>query len=611
MALAWNIRRGAPARLRRPSSASFIMVIVLVTLGFYLIWPVMLLIINSFDTRPDWFVGTRTWGLDNWREAWDRPGGVLIPLRNSIMIWALVVGISFPIATLIAWTLARTNVPFSHLFEFLFWISFMMPAISVTIAWMTLLDADTGLLNVGLRALPFIDDTPFDIFSIGGIVWAHLMTNGISIKVMLMTPALRNMDAGLEEAARVSGASNIRTMLRVTLPLMISPLALVFALQLLRIFQSFETELLLGRPFGFYVYSTKIYELVRIDPPSYGQATVLASLTLMLVALIIPLQRWVITRRQYTTITGSFKPGLIDLGIWRYPVFGTILSLLLLLTIFPAATLVFGSFMTRAGLFYLSPVFTTSHWAAVWSDSLFVVALRTTLILGITAAILSPLLFSALAYILVRTRLRGRWALDAIIWASGAVPGILAGLGLLWLFLGPFPFGPLSNLRPLLFLYGTLWALLLVVIVQGNTSGVNILKVVFIQVGNDMEEAARISGAGWVRTYFRIWIPLLMPTLVLVAIMNFVYAVGATSAIILIASRGTMTLSLMALEYASPSIGLREEASIISLFIMAITIALASVARIYAVRMSVRQDIRATGTPRAAGAQPLIVGPRA
>ena len=184
---------------------------------------------------------------------------------------------------------------------------------------MTLLDADTGLLNVGLRALPFIDDTPFDIFSIGGIVWAHLMTNGISIKVMLMTPALRNMDAGLEEAARVSGASNIRTMLRVTLPLMISPLALVFALQLLRIFQSFETELLLGRPFGFYVYSTKIYELVRIDPPSYGQATVLASLTLMLVALIIPLQRWVITRRQYTTITGSFKPGLIDLGIWRYP----------------------------------------------------------------------------------------------------------------------------------------------------------------------------------------------------------------------------------------------------------------------------------------------------
>ena len=102
-----------------------------------------------------------------------------------------------------------------------------------------------------------------------------------------------------------------------------------------------------------------------------------------------------------------------------------------------------------------------------------------------------------------------------------------------------------------------------------------------------------------------------MPTLVLVAIMNFVYAVGATSAIILIASRGTMTLSLMALEYASPSIGLREEASIISLFIMAITIALASVARIYAVRMSVRQDIRATGTPRATGAQPLIVGPRA
>ena len=65
------------------------------------------------------------------------------------------------------------------------------------------------------------------------------------------------MDASLEEAARVGGASNLRTLFKVTLPLMISPMILVFALQLLRVFQSFETEYLLGVPFGFYVYSTK------------------------------------------------------------------------------------------------------------------------------------------------------------------------------------------------------------------------------------------------------------------------------------------------------------------------------------------------------------------
>ena len=94
------------------------------------------------------------------------------------------------------------------------------------------------------------------------------MANGISIKVMLLTPAFRNMDSAMEEAARVGGATNFRTMLRVTLPLMVSPMALVFALQLLRIFQSFETEFLLGQPFGFYVFSTKIFDLVRQPVPA-------------------------------------------------------------------------------------------------------------------------------------------------------------------------------------------------------------------------------------------------------------------------------------------------------------------------------------------------------
>ncbi len=548
MPLAERLPQAQSIRIRTPPGMGpAIMAVTLLTLGFLLVWPVLLLIINSFDARPDWFVGSRIWGLDHWRQAWSHPG-LLLSLGNSIMVWAMVVGISFPVAVLIAWTLARTNIPHSHLLEFLFWISFMMPGISTTIAWIMLLDGQTGLLNIALKRLPFIDQSPFEIFSFSGIVWAHLMANGISVKVMLLTPAFRNMDAALEEAARVGGASNLRTMVRVTLPLMVSPMVLVFALQLLRIFQSFETEWLLGLPVSFYVFSTKICEMVRADPPMYGQASVLASLTLVVIAVIIPLQRWIISRRHYTTITGNFRPGLVDLGGWRRVVFGTILGLLILLTLGPVLVLLFGSFMTRAGLFYLDPLFTLDHWKVVLTDTLFLRALRTTLFLSVTAAIMSPLLFSILAYILVRTRLPGRLALDFIIWSSAAVPGILSGLGLLWLFLSPFPLGPLSNVRPLLFMFGTIWALILVVIIQGNTTGVNIMKGVFVQVGADMEEAARIAGAGWIRTYFKIWIPLLMPTLILLGTMNFVIAAGVTSSIILIASRETMTLSLLALE---------------------------------------------------------------
>jgi iron(III) transport system permease protein len=556
------------------------MAVVLLSLGFFLVWPVVLLLINSFNAARDWFVDPWRWGPDHWRAAFQDPR-VLASIRNSLLIWSLVVGISFPIAVTIAWTLARTRIPLSHTLEFLFWVSFMMPDISTTLAWIALMNPNIGLLNIAFEKLPFIEHGPFNIYSITGIVWAHLMGNGISVKVMLLTPAFRNMDAAMEEAARVSGASNLRTMMRVTLPLMISPMALVFALQLLRIFRSFETEWLLGAPIGFQVYSTQLYSLVRADVPQYGQATVLASMTLLLVAIIIPLQRWILERRRYTTITGSFKPGLIDIGAWRYVAFGIIAALLMLLTIGPVITLVFQSFMTRAGYFNLNTVFTLSHWQLVLNDELFLSALSTTLILAGAAAIVSPLLFSVLAYILVRTRLPGRWALDLIIWISGAMPGMISGLALLWLFLGT---------PGLKFLFGTIWALIIVVILQGNTTGTNIMKAVFVQIGADMEEAARIAGSGWIRTYIRIWIPLLMPTLILLATINFVMAAGATSSIILLAARGTTTLSLLALDFASPEIGRWEEASIIGLFITALTVGLAAVARLFGLPLGVQHE---------------------
>ena len=563
------------------SKGHLVMAAVLLCLGYFLIWPVLLLLINSFNAASDWFVEPRTWGVKHWINAWQRPG-LITSLGNSLLVWSATVSISFPIGVAIAWLLARTKIPHSRTLEFLFWVSYMVPSLPTTIAWITLLDPDIGIINVALKKFLNLDHGPFNIFSVAGIVWANLMGHGISIKVMLLTPAFRNMDATLEEAARVGGATNLATLLKITLPLMISPMIMVFALQLLRVFQSFETEYLLGMPFGFFVYSTKIFTLVRNQVPNYGEATVLASLTLLLIALIIPLQRWILERRRYTTITGSFRPGLIDLGKWNHVAFGAIVLLLVLLTIGPLAILVLGSFMQRIGYFVLG--YTLDHWYLVVSDPVFLKALQTTLILAVSAAVCSPLLFFVLVYILVRTRLPGRGALDLMIWSSGAIPGILAGLGLLWVFLGT---------PGLKMLFGTIWALLIVVLLQGKTTGVNIMKGVLVQVGADMEEAARVSGAGWIRTYFRIWLPLLMPTMILLAVMNFVSAAGATSSIILLASRDTMTLSLMALELSSVAISNREAASIISIFIILFTLTGALLLRFFGRRLGVRHEAQA------------------
>ncbi|NIO08072.1 MAG: ABC transporter permease subunit [Deltaproteobacteria bacterium] len=558
-------------------TGAFIVATFIIVLGFFLLYPVLLILGLSFNTAMEFFAVERVWGLANWRIAFSEPR-IFQGLFNTVWLWFVSAGFSFPVAITIAWLLARTRIPFSHGLEFLFWIAYVAPG--GLIGWIMLFDKNIGMANAALEMLPFIDQGPFNIFSVPGIIFVSIMSSGISLKVMLLTPAFRNMDAALEEAARVGGASKVRTMLRVTIPLMISPIALVFALQLMRMFNQFESELILGIPIGFYVYSTVIYDLVRMqEPPLYGQATALASLTLVLIAFIIPLQRWILQRRRYTTITGSFKPGLVDLGPWAWVAFGVILFYHMFSTFLPLAVMVGGSLMTKSGYFMLDPLFTFKHWQFVLNQELFYRGLRTTLILASTTAILSPLLFAIIAYILVRTRWRFRAGLDAVIWVSAAVPGMLSSLGLLLMFL----WTPGLN-----FLYGTIWALLIVVILQGNTTGVNITKGSIVQVGFDMEEAARVAGMGWFATFFRIWVPLLLPTLVLIGTMNFVIASGTTASIILLASRDSTTLSILILEWLLPGSGRREAAAVVQTILGTITVAVALIARRYGIVLGVR-----------------------
>ena len=570
-------------RRATPGSGTFIVAVLVLVFGFYIIYPVILIFINSFNIAG--VAQDPHWSLDNWRTAFSKPE-IWGSLRNTFLVYVSYTIISFPVAALIAWILARTNIRFSYGLEFMFWVSYMFPSISVTVGWTFLLDPDIGMLNQAIERLPFVERSPFNIYSVPGIIWAHLVANAISLKVMLLTPAFRNMNVILEEAARVSGASNLRTVVRVTLPVMVPVLAIVFMLSLVHIFSSFETEQILGTPIGFYIYTTRIFEWVqRFDPPLYGPATALASITLILIAVIVPVSRWLLGRRQYTTITAQFKPGLIDLGRMKSLAFIFVLTVIALLTIVPMATLALGSFMTRVGFFTVTQVFTMDHWTAVLNDRYFVGALRTTATLATTTALLSPILFSIVAYVIVRTKWRGRTILDSLFWMSAAIPGMLASLGLLWVFL---------RTPGLTVLYGTIWALMLVVVMQGKLTSTQLLKGAYLQIGSEMEEAARVSGAGWWRTYFRVWLPLITPTMVLIGVLNFTIASGTTASIILLASRDTVTLSILALNKMGADAGTEyEQAGIISLFMIAMTVVVAIIARVFGLGVGVRHDVRA------------------
>ncbi|HEY7059906.1 MAG TPA: ABC transporter permease subunit [Chloroflexota bacterium] len=577
MSLVPSVARQAALSPRWPS-LSWAQVGVLALLGavgFYVLYPLILILLNSFNVAR---IGQApVYSLQPWIDAWSA-SDVFPSLWTTLQLAFWYQLISFPIGILIAWLLARTNVPWARGLELMFWLSFFVPMLSTTLGWMLLADPRTGVLNQLAINILGIKQGPFNVYSFWGIVWVQLMAHAVSSKVMLLTPAFRNMDAALEEAGRMSGANNWVTMLRVTLPVMTPALIIVAMLALVRIFESFEIELLLGVPAGIYVYSTKILNLLRQEPPLIGQASALGSVTLLLLLVAAPVQRWLTTRRDYATVSGRMRTSLIDLGRWRWPVFALVALLVAMLVLVPVLSIILASFMTRFGFFTLAQTWTLANWQRTLGDAIFVRSLTNTLVLALSAAIIGPLIFSVIAYVVVRAkRVWGRSLLDLLLWVPSVIPGALAGLGLLWMFVGTPIFHPV---------YGTIFVLIIAAVMGTVTLATQLFKATLLQLGPEMEEAARMSGANAIRTYFRIVLPLLAPTLVLVGTLKFLFAANATASIILLATSETRTLSLLTLDFVAE--GLRESAAVTTVIITALTTGVALAARALGLNVGLR-----------------------
>jgi len=545
-------------------------------MGFYVLYPLTLIVVNSFNTAT--IAEPEVYGLDAWRKAFAEPG-IWRSLLNSVKIGIVLQVIALPTGIFVSWLLARTNILCSNLFEFGFWLSFFMPGLACTFGWMLMLDPSTGLINSWLRQIPGLGWLNFDIYSFWGIIWVHVVSHGLSTKVMLLTPAFRRMDASMEEASRMSGASALTTLVRITVPAMTPVIIVVFLLSVIRIFSSFEIELLLGVPWGFYVYSTKIVDLARQEPPLVNQAAALGSVILLFLVAFIPIQRKLISRRQFTTVTGQFKPKIIDLGVWRYPATAFVGLVLFVLDVVPLLSVIGGSFMTRFGFFNLPKTWTLEYWRMALTDPRILQGLQNTLIVAVSAGMVGALFFSLIGYVLVRTKLPGRGILDSICWLPSAIPGVLSGLGLLWMFLGTAVFRPF---------YGTLVLLVVAQVLGGITLATQILKANFVQLGKELEESSRMSGAGFWRTYLRIVFPLMAQTMVMVAVIKFMFAAQHNSAIILLATSETRTLSLLALDQVAA--GYREVASITIIMVTVLTLGVAIVARSLGLKVGIRAD---------------------
>jgi iron(III) transport system permease protein len=540
--------------------------VLLALVAFAVLAPLTLMVASSFQlARPG---QPAVYGLDGWRQAFGDPAN-LAALGNTVTLSVARQSITIVLGVLLAWLIARTDLPFKHTLEFVFWLTFFLPPLPVAVGWILLLDARFGLVNQWLQTLPGVSGPLFDIYGFWGIVWVHLTTT-LGVKILLLAPAFRNLDAALEEASRSCGVGTLATLWRVVVPIMAPAILVATVLGLIRSLDAFEIELLLGVPVRLFVYSTKIRELVTFEPPNYATAAALGTVLLVVLLLLVALQRWYLAGRLYRTVSGhGFSTRETPLGRWRWPTFGLVALLALTVSVVPLAVLVLGTFMRAFGYFDIPNPWTLDHWQRVLGDSTLVRAFQNTLIVGVGTAVVGTLLYALIAYVIVKTRFAARGLLDLLCWLPWAISGILMGLALLWtVFQVPF-------LRAL---YGTVQLLVLALIVKSMPLGVQFTKSVLLQLGDELEEASRVAGGSWWLTYRRIVIPLLAPTLITVGLIGFMSAARDVSTIVLLGTGQSRTLALLALDYATG--GQFERATVVSILTVALVVVAALLARL-------------------------------
>ncbi|WP_213455070.1 ABC transporter permease [Rhizomonospora bruguierae] len=563
---------GAPARAMPDGRRSRVrwsprFLLLLAVVALFVLGPIVVMVPMSF--RVGRMGQEVVWGFDTWTSMLT-DGSFWRVLKDTTVLAVTRQVIGIVIGVWVAWLIARTDLPGRKYFEYGCWVAVFLPSLTVTLGWIMVLDPANGLANRAVELLPFVDKGPFDIYSFWGITWVQLLASVIPLKVILLAPAIRNISASLEEASYASGATSFTTLRRIVIPLLMPTILVALVLGVIRSMESFEVELVLGTPAGIDVLATRIYRLGAQFPPDFSAATAIGIISLLLLVPAVIVQYRYSNKRSFATVTGHFKSNVLPLGRSKWAAFVGVLVLVLMMTVFPLVFVVLGTFMKLFGRFDAKDPWTTQHWTQILQSRAFTDALENTLVLATATAFGALVVCSVFAYIIVRTKTRGRSALDFMVWLPSMLPGMVIGLGYLTLFLiVPFFSG---------LLYGTVGALIVVLILSNATLTTQMIKTSFAQLGNELEEASRSSGAVWIYTFRRVVLPLIGPTLAVVVILAFSSAARATGPVALLATSDTAPLSILQLNQMADNNLAR--ASVVGVFLVLLTAGVAVVANV-------------------------------
>ncbi len=482
------------------------------------LYPVFFLLQAAFDVGDPQVRPPTAYGFDNFNGIFQYPQILLNTLTVSVAatVMALVFGF------VMAWILTRTNVPGRHLFEQLMAVPYYLTPLLGALAWSLLGSPESGFINQIWRALGG-NGYLIDINTAYGIAWVMALFEG-SVAFVMIAAVMKSMDPALEEASQIMGASRIRTMLRITLPLVVPGVLGAAIFVFAEMLGSFAAALVLGLPSRYYVITTAIYQLVQQYPPKIQVAAAMGVSLFAVMFFMLFLYRRIVMAGSYVTITGkAFRPRVADIGRLRYVLLGVCLLYLFAAVGLPLVTLLYASLQKIAVAFPAAGNWTLENFRVAVTMNAVRSALANSLLLGLGTATIGVVLMGLLAWLIYRSRLPGGGLIEYIVMFPQAVPRLVFAFGLMWAWVVfPIP------------IYGTLWLLLLAYLTVFLPLGVRTIAGVMLQIDKSLEECAQMCGAPWAFRVRTVTIPLLVPGLVAAWLLLFIASIRELGASILL-----------------------------------------------------------------------------
>ena len=571
------------ARLNWPRG----IVVVLTAIAIFL--PLLLIFYQSFLSAP-FFVPSKTFGLDSYRFIFDDPDFRNAFVNGLILATGLAV-IAVPLGAMLAFLMVRTDLPGRGWIGPLLLVPIFVSPMVIAFGYVVSM-GPVGFYTLWVKQLTGMQ--PWNIYSFTAIVIIAGLTH-VPHVYLYSSSALKSLGSDVEEAARVAGASPLQVALNVSLPMIMPALAYAAVLVFFLGFEVFGLVLVLGDPEGHLVLATYLYKLTnKLGTPSYH---LMAAVAVCLVAVTMPLvmlQRWLLkSANKYVSIKGKgARQKRLPLGNWKWVAFALITAWLIFTIVVPLSGIVLRSFVSYWGEgVNLSEAFTLQAFIDILNQPSLMRGIFNTVLIGVIGGALAVACYSAIALAGHRKPDGITRFLDYSVLVPRAVPGLLAGLSFLWVFL----FVPAvldnflqgmdnsvaawlsENLIPWLRgLRSTIFSVWLAYSVVWMAYGLRLISTSLLQVGPELEEAARAVGATRGRVTRDVTLPLVRFGMLGAWLMVFLIFEREYSTGVYLLSPGTEVIGAMLVSmWAAGAVDIVAALSFINITLVAIGLGIA------------------------------------